>query len=57
MQCLVTAWSRAALTLIILQDVWSEASLISHVGGIFSIFSFDDILQVVVDLKTKYLNS
>lgn len=39
------------LTLIILQDVGGEASLISHVSSILTVLCLDHILQVVIDLN------
>lgn len=43
----------ARLTLVVLQDVGGKASLITHIGGVFAVFGFDDVLQVVVDLNTN----
>lgn len=40
------------LTLVVLQDVGGEASLISHVGGVLPVLGLDHVLQVVVDLNT-----
>lgn len=38
------------LTFLVLQDVWSKAPFITHIGGILTIFLLDDIFEVVVDL-------
>lgn len=40
------------LTLIVLEDIRGKASLVSHVGGVFSVLGFDNIFQVVVHLNT-----
>lgn len=40
----------ARLTLVVLQDVGSEATLVAHVGGVFPVLRFDHALQVVVNL-------
>lgn len=37
-------------TFFILQDVWSKATFITHIGCILTIFLLDDILKIVVDL-------
>lgn len=37
-------------TFLVLQDVWSKASLIAHIGGILTVFLLDDIFEIVVDL-------
>lgn len=39
-------------TLLILQDVWSKATFITHVGGILTVFLLDDVLEIVVDLSS-----
>lgn len=52
---LVSVCSRSGtkleLTLLVLQDVGSEASFVSDVGGILAVFLLDDVLQVVVNLS------
>lgn len=42
----------SSLTFFVLQDVGGEATFVSHVGSVFTVFLLDDVLQVVVDLST-----
>lgn len=39
------------LTLIVLQDVGGEASLVSHIGSVLTVLRLDHIFQVVIDLN------
>lgn len=37
-------------TFLVLQDVWSKATFITHIGGILTVFLLNDIFEIVVDL-------
>lgn len=45
--------SSGASTFFILQDIRSKPAFIPHIGGIFPVFLLDDVLQVVVNLRTN----
>lgn len=37
-------------TFFVLQDIWSKASFITHIGSILTVFALDDIFEIMVDL-------